>query len=62
MPDHLYRPPAADGVRSAVNEHSGAYGMGVDYAYTVFHKAEERVKHGVRLAPVAVGSVAAAAE
>jgi hypothetical protein len=35
-----------------VKEHSGAYGMGVDYAYTMVHKAGERVKHGQRLAPV----------
>jgi nicotinamidase-related amidase len=34
-----------------VQEHSGAYGMGVDYAYTLVHKAAERVKHGERLAP-----------
>jgi hypothetical protein len=25
-----------------VREHSGAYGMGVDYAYTMVHKAPER--------------------
>jgi nicotinamidase-related amidase len=36
-----------------VQEHSGAYGMGVDYAYTMVHKADERVSHGARLAPVA---------
>lgn len=36
-----------------VQEHSGAYGMGVDYAYTMVHKADERVTHGERLAPVA---------
>ena len=35
-----------------VQEHSGAYGMGVDYAYTMVHKADERVSHGKRLAPV----------
>jgi hypothetical protein len=27
--------------------------MGVDYAYTMVHKAEERVKHGPVLAPIA---------
>lgn len=27
-----------------VREHSGAYGMGVDYAYTMVHKAPERTK------------------
>jgi nicotinamidase-related amidase len=36
-----------------VQEHSGAYGMGVDYAYTLVHKAPERVKHGERLGPKA---------
>src|SRR5688572_7089862 len=51
-----------NGVMNIVREHSGAYGMGVDYAYTMVHKAEERVKHGARLAPVAAGSVVAAAE
>ena len=34
-----------------VREHSGAYGMGVDYAYTMVHKAPERVKHGERIGP-----------
>ena len=34
-----------------VQEHSGAYGMGVDYAYTHVHKAPERVKHGERIGP-----------
>jgi hypothetical protein len=46
-PRHLRRRHAI------VKEHSGAYGMGVDYAYTMVHKADERVKHGPRLAPVA---------
>ncbi|NAO97022.1 MULTISPECIES: hydrolase [unclassified Halomonas] len=41
-----------DAVMAVVKEHSGAYGMGVDYAYTMVHKAEERVKHGPTLAPV----------
>ena len=40
-----------DAVISIVKEHSGAYGMGVDYAYTMVHKAPERVAHGPRLAP-----------
>jgi hypothetical protein len=35
-----------------VQEHSGACGMGVDYAYTMVHKAGERVEHGPRLDPV----------
>jgi len=34
-----------------VREHSGAYGMGVDYAYTMVHKAPERIKHGQRIGP-----------
>ena len=42
-----------DAVMNIVREHSGAYGMGVDYAYTMVHKAPERVKHGTRLDPVA---------
>jgi nicotinamidase-related amidase len=41
-----------DAVMDLVKEHSGAYGMGVDYAYTMVHKAPERVPHGDRLAPV----------
>jgi hypothetical protein len=35
-------------VLSIVREHSGAYGMGVDYAFTHVHKAPEWVKHGPR--------------
>ena len=34
-----------------VKEHSGAYGMGVDYAYTHVHKAPERIAHGKRIGP-----------
>lgn len=41
-----------DAVMDLVKEHSGAYGMGVDYAYTMVHKADERVKHGPLLDPV----------
>jgi nicotinamidase-related amidase len=40
-----------DAVMNVVREHSGAYGMGVDYAYTMIHKAPERVKHGPRIGP-----------
>ncbi|WP_346840079.1 hydrolase [Microbulbifer sp. SAOS-129_SWC] len=40
-----------DAVMELVKEHSGAYGMGVDYAYTMVHKAPERVKHGETLDP-----------
>lgn len=42
-----------DAVMAVVREHSGAYGMGVDYAYTMVHGADERVAHGPRLDPVA---------
>ncbi|WP_175150241.1 hydrolase [Paraburkholderia ultramafica] len=31
-----------DAVMAIVKEHSGAYGMGVDYAYTMVHKAKQR--------------------
>jgi nicotinamidase-related amidase len=41
-----------DAVVAIVQEHSGAYGMGIDYASTVVHKAPERVAHGPTLAPV----------
>jgi len=41
-----------DATLEVVKEHSGAYGMGVDYAFTMVHKADERVKHGLRLDPV----------
>jgi nicotinamidase-related amidase len=40
-----------DAVMALVKEHSGGYGMGVDYAYTMVHKAPERVQHGACLAP-----------
>jgi nicotinamidase-related amidase len=40
-----------DATMAIVKEHSGAYGMGVDYAYTLVHKAPERVKHGKRVGP-----------
>lgn len=48
-----------DGTIAIVQEHSGAYGMGVDYAYTLVHKADERVQHGPRLDPVPAGQAAA---
>lgn len=47
------RKDSYDQTIAIVQEHSGAYGMGVDYAYTMVHKADERVSHGERLAPVA---------
>jgi nicotinamidase-related amidase len=40
-----------EAVMAIVKEHSGAYGMGVDYAYTMVHKAPERVTHGPAVAP-----------
>jgi nicotinamidase-related amidase len=40
-----------DGTMRIVQEHSGAYGMGVDYASTLVHKAPHRVKHGERIGP-----------
>lgn len=40
-----------DAVMGLVKEHSGAYGMGVDYAYTMVHGAPERVTHGERIGP-----------
>jgi nicotinamidase-related amidase len=43
-----------DAVMSIVKTHSGAYGMGVDYAYTMVHKAAQRVGQPYDLvAPVA---------
>ncbi|MEO0393916.1 MAG: hydrolase [Pseudomonadota bacterium] len=41
-----------DEVIGLVQEHSGAYGMGVDYAYTMVHKQPGRAKHGEVLDPV----------
>ena len=39
---------------AVVREHSGGYGMGVDYAYTMVHKGEQRTQfHGKTLAPKA---------
>lgn len=40
-----------DAVIALVQEHSGAYGMGVDYAYTMVHKAPQRAEHGQLLGP-----------
>jgi nicotinamidase-related amidase len=40
-----------DAVTSLVKVHSGAYGMGIDYAVTHVHKGQERVKHGQRIGP-----------
>jgi hypothetical protein len=38
-------------VMAIVQAHSGAYGMGVDYAYTMVHKAPERSAHGPVVPP-----------
>ena len=46
-----------DAVMAIVKEHSGAYGMGVDYAYTMVHKTGERVTHGPTLAPVPAADI-----
>lgn len=40
-----------DAVMDLAREHSGAYGMGVDYAYTMVHGAPERAEHGPRIDP-----------
>jgi len=47
------RKESYDAVMGIVREHSGAYGMGVDYAYTMVHKAPQRTKtQHTALAPV----------
>ncbi len=48
-----------DAVMEIVKEHSGAYGMGVDYAYTMVHKAAQRTQtaHDA-IAPVAAPVIA----
>jgi nicotinamidase-related amidase len=40
-----------DGVMAIAKEHSGAYGMGVDYAYTMVHKAPERTSTVHKILP-----------
>jgi nicotinamidase-related amidase len=43
-----------DAVMALVKEHSGAYGMGVDYAYTMVHKAPQRTRTAHEaIAPIA---------
>ncbi len=50
-----------DAVMDIVREHSGAYGMGVDYAYTMVHKAPHRATHtGETLAPIPANTKMAA--
>ncbi len=46
-----------DAVMDIVREHSGAYGMGVDYAYTMVHKAPARVAFGGSIGPNPVPNV-----
>lgn len=42
-----------DAVMVLVQEHSGAYGMGIDYASTMVHRAADRSRHsGPKLEPV----------
>ncbi|KJK21124.1 chloroperoxidase [Burkholderiaceae bacterium 16] len=40
-----------DAVMQLVREHSGAYGMGVDYAYTMVHKAPQRTSGTHEIVP-----------
>jgi len=40
-----------DAVMALVKEHSGAYGMGVDYAYTMVHKAPQRASGTHEIVP-----------
>ena len=40
-----------DAVTAVAKEHSGAYGMGIDYAITHVHGGAERVAHGKRIGP-----------
>jgi len=40
-----------DAVTSIAKEHSGVYGMGLDYAYTMVHKTSERAAHGPLIGP-----------
>ncbi len=40
-----------DAVMAIVKEHSGGYGMGVDYAYTMVHKAPQRAKETHEVLP-----------
>ena len=42
-----------DGLMDIIREHGGAYGMGIDYAYTMVHKADQRVDHGPVRDPIA---------
>ncbi|GAB3252715.1 hydrolase [Chitinimonas naiadis] len=45
------RKDSYDAVMKLVKEHSGAYGMGVDYAYTMVHKAPQRTANQHEILP-----------
>ncbi|RQR60025.1 hydrolase [Burkholderia sp. Bp9002] len=40
-----------DAVMAIAKEHSGAYGIGVDYAYTMVHKAKQRTANAHEIIP-----------
>ncbi|MBN3819990.1 hydrolase [Paraburkholderia sp. Se-20369] len=40
-----------DAVMAIAKEHSGAYGIGVDYAYTMVHKAQQRTANAHEIIP-----------
>ncbi|MEM1082120.1 MAG: hydrolase [Pseudomonadota bacterium] len=42
-----------DALMDILKDHAGAYGMGIDYAYTMVHKVPERFEHGPTVAPKA---------
>lgn len=48
-----------DATIAIAQEHGGAYGMGIDYAYTMVHKAPERMQHGPTVAPIPATQIAA---
>ncbi|MEO0679156.1 MAG: hydrolase [Pseudomonadota bacterium] len=48
-----------DATTGIAKDHGGAYGMGIDYAYTMVHKAPERVEHGPMLEPAPAAPIAA---
>ncbi|MEL6419496.1 MAG: hydrolase [Pseudomonadota bacterium] len=49
-----------DGLMEIFREHAGAYGMGIDYAYTHVHKAPPRISGGPRLDPMPAATAQAA--
>ena len=46
-----------DAVMAIVREHSGGYGMGVDYAYTMVHKAPQRTSRPPRVVRAGAGVI-----